>query len=227
MQRVPAPSRAGHAHAADRACIVIVKIVWRTNGWRPTSLGLSSRSGNSSPSAAIPPTGVKLSRSGTTPSRLPTSLVRAARSASLITAALLHDIGHLLHHLPDRAPDEGVDDLHEQLAGRWLARWFAPEVVEPIRLHVDAKRDLCAVEPGYRETLSPPSVVSLALQGGPMTKREAQIFRESPHASAAVALRLWDDAAKDPTLEVAGLDEYLPYIEEALAAVTTAAQSAR
>jgi gamma-butyrobetaine dioxygenase len=94
-------------------------------------------------------------------------------------------------------------------------------------MHVDAKRYLCAIEPGYRETLSPPSLVSLALQGGPMTRGEIQAFRGSPHAAAAIALRRWDDAAKDPTLAVAGVDEYIPFIEEALAPGAAAAQSAR
>jgi phosphonate degradation associated HDIG domain protein len=152
---------------------------------------------------------------------------QSGSTAALITAALLHDIGHLLHHLPDRAPDEGVDDGHEQLAGRWLARWFGPEVVEPIRMHVDAKRYLCTIEPGYRETLSPPSLVSLALQGGPMTAGEVQAFRDSQHAAAAIALRRWDDAAKDPTLEVAGVDAYIPFIEEALRPGAAAARSER
>ena len=137
----------------------------------------------------------------------------------------MHDIGHLLHHLPDRAPDDGVDDLHEQLAGRWLARWFGPEVVEPASMHVAAKRYLCAVEPGYRETLSPPSLLSLALQGGPMTSSEVHAFRDSAHADAAVALRRWDDAAKDPTLQVPGVDEYIPYIKEALASASAPARS--
>src|SRR5262249_6372104 len=146
-------------------------------------------------------------------------------TAVLVTAALLHDIGHLLHHLPDHAPDEGVNDLHEQLAGRWLARWFGPEVVEPVRMHVDAKRYLCAVEPGYHETLSAPSLVSLALQGGPMTSSEVQAFRDSPHAVAAGALRRWDDAAKEPTLKVAGVDPYIPYIKEALAPESAPARS--
>ena len=152
---------------------------------------------------------------------------QSASGAALITAALLHDIGHLLHQLPDGAPDQGVDDEHERLGGRWLVRWFGPEVVEPIRMHVDAKRYLCAVEPGYRETLSPPSLVSLALQGGPMSSDEIQAFRDSPHAAAAIALRRWDDAAKDPTLVVAGVDEYIPFIEEALAPTKAAARSAR
>ena len=116
---------------------------------------------------------------------------QSGATAASITAALLHDIGHLLHHLPDDAPDEGVDDLHEQLAGRWLARWFGAEVVEPVRMHVDAKRYLCAVEPDYQQQLSPPSLVSLALQGGPMNGEEvAGVPRISPrrwgHCPAAL-----------------------------------------
>ncbi len=151
---------------------------------------------------------------------------QSGASAALITAALLHDVGHLLHHLPEHAPDEGLDDLHEKLAGRWLARWFGAAVIEPVRMHVDAKRYLCAVEPNYRQQLSPASLVSLALQGGPMTGEEVEAFRESGHADAAIAVRRWDDAAKDPTLSVAGLDEYIPIIEEALATAAPAARRA-
>ncbi len=152
---------------------------------------------------------------------------QSGATAALITAALLHDVGHLLHHLPDRAPDEGVDDLHEKLASRWLARWFGAEVVDPVRMHVDAKRYLCAVEPAYQQQLSAPSLVSLALQGGPMTGDEVEAFRALPHAADAVALRRWDDAAKDPDLSVAALHEYVPIVEEALACAPTAARTTR
>jgi phosphonate degradation associated HDIG domain protein len=143
---------------------------------------------------------------------------RDGAGASLIAAALLHDVGHLLHDLPDDAPDRGVDDTHETLAARWLSRWFGPEVVEPVRLHVDAKRYLCAVEPEYLRRLSEPSVVSLRLQGGPMTADEVRAFRESARLADAVTLRRWDDEAKAPDLVVPGLESYVPIIEEALAA---------
>lgn len=143
---------------------------------------------------------------------------KTGAGAVLVTAALLHDIGHLLHELPDDAPEQGVDDRHEELGRRWLARWFGPDVVEPVRLHVDAKRYLCTAEPAYRQHLSPPSLLSLELQGGPMSEAEAALFQSSPHCAGAVALRRWDDAAKVPGMVVAGIEEYVSILEEVLAA---------
>ena len=141
---------------------------------------------------------------------------REGAGAALITAALLHDVGHLLHNLPEDAPDRGVDDTHEALAARWLSRWFGPEVIEPVRLHVDAKRYLCAVEPGYLQRLSEPSVVSLRLQGGPMSAEEVRRFEQEPGFRAAVAVRRWDDVAKVPGLDVPGLDHYRGCLERVL-----------
>lgn len=140
---------------------------------------------------------------------------KSGASPALVVAALLHDIGHLLHGLPEDAPGQGIDDQHENRAADWLSGRFGPEVVEPIRLHVAAKRYLCAVEPGYYEALSVPSKVSLALQGGPMTPEQAEQFRTSPHGQAAVTLRRSDDSAKVPDLKVPGIETYVPWIEEA------------
>jgi phosphonate degradation associated HDIG domain protein len=137
----------------------------------------------------------------------------AGADTALVVAALLHDIGHLLHDLPDDAPDRGVDDRHEDRAARWLAGWFGPDVVEPARLHVAAKRYLCAVQPGYHEALSEPSKVSLQLQGGPMSAAEVEQFETLPHFASAVTLRRCDDSAKVPELVVPEIEEYVPWIE--------------
>src|SRR5262249_42166074 len=94
---------------------------------------------------------------------------KAGADSAPITAALLHDVGHLLHRLPENCAEMGVDDRHEELGARWLQRHFGPEVSEPVRLHVPAKRYLCAIEPGYLERLSPASNLSLRLQGGVFT----------------------------------------------------------
>lgn len=126
----------------------------------------------------------------------------------LIAAALLHDVGHLLHSLPDDAPDKGIDDRHEHSGFHLLQRIFPAEVYEPIRMHVDAKRYLCAVDAEYSSQLSDPSIVSLELQGGVMSQQEARQFESKPHFDAAIHLRRWDDTAKTPQLATPTLDHY-------------------
>lgn len=138
---------------------------------------------------------------------------RDGGDAALITAALLHDVGHLLHALPDHAPGQGIDDHHETAAANWLAKRFGPVVVEPVRLHVAAKRYLCAVEPEYREVLSGPSLVSLELQGGLLSDAEREEFESSVYCAAAVRLRRWDDAAKVVGLATPPLEHFAQYID--------------
>jgi gamma-butyrobetaine dioxygenase len=133
--------------------------------------------------------------------------VQQGAADALVAAALLHDIGHLLG--PEDDPVErGVDSVHEQRGGSWLTAHFGPQVTEPIRLHVLAKRYLCAVEAAYRGELSPASIRSLKLQGGPLTAGEAEAFGSNPQAVGAIRLRRWDDRAKIPKLEVPGLSHY-------------------
>ena len=137
----------------------------------------------------------------------------AGASSALITAALLHDLGHLLHHLDDDAPERGIDDQHEILAAEWLERRFGPEVVEPVKLHVAAKRFLCATERDYLAQLSPASVLSLGLQGGLMTDEEVALFRSHPFCEAAVALRRWDDAAKQPQFVTPPIEHFARHLD--------------
>ncbi|QDU89525.1 hypothetical protein Pla175_29170 [Pirellulimonas nuda] len=140
---------------------------------------------------------------------------RQGASSELIAAALLHDIGHLLHDLPDDAPDRGVDDAHEYLGAAWLAARFPPAVLEPVRMHVASKRYLCAAEPGYWDSLSEPSKVSLTLQGGPMSADECSAFRAGPHCRACLAVRRWDDLAKVAGLETPPLTHFLEHVRRA------------
>lgn len=141
---------------------------------------------------------------------------KAEAGAPLIAAALLHDIGHLLHELPEDCADHGIDSRHEEMGARWLAGYFGPEVVEPIRLHVPAKRCLCATESGYLAALSPASLHSLQLQGGPFTDDEVATFRAGPHSRAALTLRKWDELAKIPGLQTPELEHFRAYLERAL-----------
>src|SRR5262249_53804763 len=136
--------------------------------------------------------------------------------SSQITAALLHDIGHLLHDLPEDCARAGIDDTHEDRGARWLTAYFGPAVTEPIRLHVPAKRYLCATDASYFQHLSEASIRSLNLQGGPLTPDEVQQFRQQPFAEAAVALRRWDEAAKVTGLTTPGLEHFRPHLEAVL-----------
>src|SRR5262245_18021444 len=126
----------------------------------------------------------------------------------LIVAALLHDIGHMLHDLGESAADAGLDAVHEEVGQRWLRQFFGPDVTEPVRLHVAAKRYLCAVDREYAESLSAASRQSLALQGGPFTADELAAFTAQPFARDAIELRRWDDLAKTADLEVPDLRHY-------------------
>lgn len=134
--------------------------------------------------------------------------MREGAADSLVVAALLHDIGHLLHHLPEDIAQQGVDGQHEEVGDRWLKTYFGPAVTEPVRLHVAAKRYLCAVHPDYQAKLSPASQQSLQLQGGPFSADEVAEFEANPHYQDAVRLRHWDDAAKIPGLDVPGIASY-------------------
>ncbi|MGP0069043.1 MAG: phosphonate degradation HD-domain oxygenase [Isosphaeraceae bacterium] len=134
---------------------------------------------------------------------------------ALVVAALLHDVGHLLDGQDEDLANRGIDGHHEEAGSRWLARQFGPEVVEPIRLHVAAKRYLCAVDPAYLAGLSPASRLSLSVQGGPMDAEERAEFEANPYYRDAIRLRHWDDTAKVPGLEVPGLGHYHDRLEAA------------
>ncbi len=129
-------------------------------------------------------------------------------SSAVVVAALLHDIGHMLHGLGEHPAARGVDDQHEQVGANWLAQYFGDEVVEPVRLHVAAKRYLCATDPGYLDKLSRDSLESLALQGGPMSAPEQQVFRSRLGWREAVALRRLDEQAKDPAGPAPAFSEF-------------------
>jgi len=131
---------------------------------------------------------------------------RAGAAPELVAAALLHDLGHLLAGVLKK--DIPVDDLHQYLPLPFLHGVFPDAVLEPIRLHVDAKRYLCQVDSHYWADLSPASQRSLALQGGAFSEDEAAAFMMQPFAAEAVLLRRWDDAAKDPAATPPPLSHY-------------------
>ena len=136
--------------------------------------------------------------------------------AEWVAAALLHDIGHLLHGHGEDYLEHGLNDRHEDLGARFLAHAFGPAVTEPIRLHVPAKRYLTIVRADYFGLLSPASVRSLELQGGPMSAEEVREFEANPHFAAAAQVREYDDRAKVVGLATPPFAHFRTYLEASL-----------
>ena len=137
---------------------------------------------------------------------------------TLVAAALLHDFGHLIHDLPEDSAEHGVDTRHEEVGAAYLSRYFVPAVVEPTRMHVAAKRYLCAVDPAYLANLSSASILSLKLQGGPYAADEARAFEARPFAAEAARLRRYDDAAKISGGWTPNLEHFRPSLQAGLKA---------
>lgn len=138
---------------------------------------------------------------------------QAGEDDEMIVAALVHDVGHLLHDMGENIADHGVDSEHENIADPWLKARFPLSVSESARLHVAAKRYLCATNPEYLENLSEASLKSLNLQGGPMDENEAADFSSGPFFDRALALRYFDDLGKEPDLVVPSLEHYREKVE--------------
>lgn len=143
---------------------------------------------------------------------------QSGESDTLVAAALVHDIGHLVHDLPENAAEQGIDDKHEELGDAWLEQHFVQAVCEPVRLHVPAKRYLCTVEESYGKSLSPASITSLKLQGGLMSDEEVKTFESYTYFEDAVKLRRWDDEAKVTGLETPGIEAFRTQLQASLKA---------
>lgn len=142
----------------------------------------------------------------------------AGAADTLVVAAFLHDLGHLLNLQGESPTERGIDDRHQYFALPFLRPVMPASVLEPIRLHVDAKRYLCAADAGYRTRLSADSVRSLALQGGGFDDEQAAAFIALPFAQDAVSLRRWDDKAKDASKATPALDHFLQVVERVIRA---------
>src|SRR6266702_8340551 len=114
---------------------------------------------------------------------------------AMVAAALLHDVGHFAGTVSGRELMRGADNRHSHAGADWLAGWFGPDVTEPVRLHVAAKRYLCGTDPSYYGRLSQASRYTLSVQGGPMGDEEARGFSAGPFARQAILVRGWDDGA--------------------------------
>jgi len=137
----------------------------------------------------------------------------AGAQNDLISAALLHDIGHYTSEFPEDALEKGTNNFHETAGARVLGAFFPPLVVDCVRYHVEAKRYLCAARPGYYDQLSDASKHTLKLQGGPFTSAEAEQFSTLEFADEIVKVRIWDDLGKDPKQTTPAFSHYRPILQ--------------
>ena len=141
---------------------------------------------------------------------------QSGADAPLVVASLLHDYGHLVHGIGEDVFSRGLDDRHEIIGAGKLAAFFGDAVTMPIKLHVEAKRYLCAIDPAYQKNLSPASTWSLKLQGGLFTAAERDEFIKRPFAADAAKLRRWDESAKQLGLRTPNLEHFRRYMEACL-----------
>lgn len=143
---------------------------------------------------------------------------QANEASETVVAALLHDLGHMLTAERTAVPDQDAlpakDDLHQYVALPFLRKLFPDAVLEPIKLHVDAKRYLCAVDAQYWDSLSPASKHSLELQGGRFDEAQVRAFEALPFYAEAVRLRRYDDLAKVPGQTTPSLTHYAALMEQ-------------
>lgn len=138
-------------------------------------------------------------------------------SPTLITGALLHDIGHIvLDEHNAREAFLNTDLSHEEVGARYMEPFFPDAVTTPIRLHVPAKRYLCTTDASYHDGLSEASKRSFIVQGGVMSDKEREAFEQIPHFRDALTLRRWDDLAKVRGLETAELETYRDIVQQCL-----------
>ncbi|MEO8104090.1 MAG: HD domain-containing protein [Betaproteobacteria bacterium] len=138
---------------------------------------------------------------------------RAGQPEEVIVAALLHDIGHFTSEFGTYSPDDTEDRHHEDAGGHVLAPFFPPHVVDCVRWHVAAKRYLCAIRPDYFNKLSPASVHTLSLQGGPMCADEVVAFERNPHLGDIIKVRVYDEAAKRADMQTPPFSHYAPMVQ--------------
>jgi len=132
----------------------------------------------------------------------------------LIVGALLHDIGHLL--VPDAvsAQDSGIDMHHDDIGAEWISKRFPNNIVQAVRLHVDAKKYLVATDSTYFTQLSQASQITLDIQGGVFSESEATDFIQQHYAHEAVLLRKWDDTGKARGAATTDISDYEELINE-------------
>ena len=132
---------------------------------------------------------------------------------TIIVGALLHDIGHFTSEFGTFNMEDTEDRFHEDAGADVLADFFPPVITDCVRFHVAAKRYLCAAKSEYFNRLSPASVKSLELQGGPMSNAERVEFEKNPHLQEIIQVRYLDEAGKRADMDISSFSHFAPMVQ--------------
>ena len=128
-------------------------------------------------------------------------------SDNLICSSLLHDYGHFIIDDPDKLVSNQIDGNPELIGANYLKSFFCEGIINPILLHVDAKRYLCRSKK-YFNSLSEASKISLKLQGGIMKNNEVKLFKQYSNYRDAIKLRRFDEDAKKQNIKIKKIEDY-------------------
>lgn len=131
----------------------------------------------------------------------------------IIVGTLLHDIGHFTSEFGTFSMEDDEDRFHEEAGAEVLAEFFPSVITDCVRYHVAAKRYLCATKPEYFKRLSPASVHSLNLQGGPMAPDEVVEFEKNPNLKKIIQVRYLDEAGKRTDMETPDFWHFAPTVQ--------------
>ena len=129
-------------------------------------------------------------------------------SDDLICSSLLHDYGHFVIEDPKQLVTDKIDGRHEIIGANYLKKFFHNEIIEPILLHVEAKKYLSR-DKKYFDSLSEASKISLKLQGGAMSDLEVKKFEKNKNDENAIKLRKFDEDAKQKNIKIKNIKDYI------------------
>ena len=132
---------------------------------------------------------------------------------AIVVSALLHDIGHFTSEFGTFSMADSQDRCHEEAGAVVLEPFFPAVVVDCVRHHVAAKRYLCATNPNYLGRLTPASIHSLKLQGGPMGADEVEAFAQNPNIDIILKVRHLDDEGKVAGLKSPPFAHFAPMVQ--------------
>jgi phosphonate degradation associated HDIG domain protein len=136
----------------------------------------------------------------------------------VVLAAFFHDVGHIcmMYHADSSMGSLGMKN-HEKIGAVYLReKGFSERIVRLVENHVQAKRYLTFISPDYYRNLSEASKKTLELQGGKMSREQADHFEKDPLFDISIRMRHWDEQAKETNMPLIDLGKLKSKVKAAL-----------